>query len=267
MKARRALHFKKVRRRMNDRRQDLLNQLEATAKIPFGPEDFILISFQILYGLPSDLQLRAALHMGERYLPIFEKKQPGSTGARQILGDLDGCFRTERESTPDILDESDSADTTYRSGFMNLLVGYHHRDDPACLTAGACGMISHAIVARAQNVFLADDPVVIRLQKEHDAWWDAWGAVEEELWPPQPESFNQLWQPEHNSSRNVAFDAVYRRKWAYVAEWLRAEAVWTYPEPDDMEAMMRGLKRWESFECCPMWPERTEPESTGDGRT
>ena len=123
-------------------------------------------------------------------------------------------------------------------------------------------MISHAIRARAQNVFLADDPVVVRLQKEHDAWWDAWGGVEEELWPPQPESFHQLAQHEHNPPRNVAFNAVYRREWLHLAEWLRAEAVWEHPEPDDLEAMMRGLKRWEARECCPMGPECTEPEGT-----
>ena len=236
-----------------------MNRLEAAANVPFGTEDFVSITFQLLYGLPMDLQVRAALHTCERYLPIFEKKQPGSTWVRRLLGDLDAWFHAEREGTPDMPDESDSADMAYRSGFTNLLVGYHHRDDPACLTAGVCGMIDHAIHARARNVFLADDPMVIRLEKEHDAWWDAWGGVDENLWPPQPDAMHQLAQPEHNPFRNVAFDAVYRREWLHVTEWLRTEAVWKYPEPDDLNAMMRGLKRWEAHELCPMGPERTGP--------
>jgi hypothetical protein len=75
--------------------------------------------------------------------------------------------------------------------------------------------------------------------------------------PPEPPSFDLLWKPEHNAYDNVAFIAVYRREWQRIAAWLRAEAVWEYPEPDDMDAMMRGLRRWEAHEFYPMGPERT----------
>jgi hypothetical protein len=251
----RPIRRKREKKRMDNRRQDLLNRLEAAAaKKPFVPEDFLSISFQILYGLPTELQLRAACHMCERYLPIYEKKLPGSDWCRQLLGDLDAWFRAEREATPDIPDESDSADTLYHYGFTNLLVAYHYKDDPASLTAGICGTIIHVVHARAQNVFLADNAVAARLEKERDVW----KSIEEEHRPPAPDSFSQLWQPEHSSFDNVAFDAVYRREWLHVAEWLRAEGVWKYPEPDDLDAMMRGLKRWEAHQFCPMGPERTD---------
>jgi hypothetical protein len=246
---------------MHNRRQELLNRLKAAAdKRPPLPEDFLSLCFQVLYGLPAELQLRAAVHMRERYLPIYEMKVPGSTWCRQLLGDLDAWFRADGEATPDGPDDIDSADRMYQAGFTELLSGYRHRDDPACLTAAICGTMLNVIHARAQNVFLADDPVVVRLQKEHDAWWDAWGGVEEDLWPPQPDAMRQLAQPEHNPSRNVAFDAVYRREWLHVAEWLRAETVWQYPEPEDLETMMRGLERWEAHQFLPMGPLRTEPE-------
>lgn len=241
---------------MNTRRHNLLNSLEAAAaKTPLLPEDFLSISFQILYGLPADLQFQAAIHLCGRYLPIYEKKLPSSAWVRLLLADLGAWFHDNRDATPDLPDESDSADALYHAGFTNLLVGYHHRDDPACLTAGVCGTMIHVIHARAQHVFLADDPVVIELEKEDRVWWDTWGHVEEERWPPQPDAMLQLAQPEHNPFKNVAFDAVYRREWMYVAGWMRAQAVDQYPEPEDLDAMTRGQKRWEAREFCPMGPE------------
>ncbi len=251
---------------MDTRRQDLLNRLEVAAKknvrtheeLVVLKDTFIPHIFQIIYGLPEELQFRAAFHMCERYLPIFEKKQPGSTWARQLIGDLDAWFRAERDSTPEIPDEADSADTSYQYGFTNLLVGYHYRDDPACLTAGVCGTILHVVSARARNVFLADDPMVIQFEEEDRAWWATWGDVDQAHWPPQPDAMRQLAQPEHSASDNVAYLAVYSRECLHVVEWLRAEKVWTYPEPNDLDVMMRGLERWKEGECTPLLPERKE---------
>lgn len=243
---------------MDDRRKDLLTQLEAAAeKTPSVPEDFLSLCFQIMYGLPTELQLRAVVHMCERYLPIYETKLPASTWPRQILGDLDAWFRAHEEVTPEGPDDIDSADLHYQAGFSDLLCAYRYRDDPACLTGGICGTMLAAVGARARNVFVADDPVASQLWKEERAWW----GIEEEHRPPEPDSFRQLAQPEHNPVKNVAFIAVYRREWLHVAKWLRAETVWNYPEPDDLDAMMRGLKRWEAHAFYSMWPERTD-EST-----
>ena len=76
----------------------------------------------------------------------------------------------------------------------------------------------------------------------------------------KPPSFDLLWKPEHNAHDNVAFIAVYRREWQRIAAWLRAEAVWQYPEPRDLEAMRRGLERWEAHQFLPMGPERAPEE-------
>ncbi len=259
---------------METRRHDLLSQLEAAAnKSVRTHEDlvtlndaFISLIFQIMYGLPEEFQFRAAFHMCERYLPIFEKKQPHSTWARQLLGDLCAWFRAEVDSTPEIPDDSDSADTSYQYGFTNLLVGYHYRDDPACLTAGVCGMILHVVSARAQNVFLADDPIAARIEQEKAAYHrmkdahhrneDGSYREDEEDYPPEPQYFCDLWKPEHSASDNVAYLAVYCRECLHVAEWLRAEEVWKYLEPVDLDAMMRGYERWEEGECTPLLPER-----------
>jgi len=122
---------------MEDRRKDLLNQLEAAAhKTPRVPEDFLSLCFQIMYGLPMELQLRAAFHRYERYLPIHEAKWPGITWPRQVLADLDAWFRAEGEATPDEPDDVDAADLKYQATFTDLLCASRYRDDPACLTAG-----------------------------------------------------------------------------------------------------------------------------------
>jgi hypothetical protein len=267
---------------MENRRQDLLNQLEAATKKPVRTDDdlvslnheFHSLGFQILYGLPEELQFRAAFHSCERYLPIFEKKQPGSTWVRQLLGDIDAWHRAEGDATPDGPDESDSADTHYHCGFTDLLVGYRYRDHPACLTAGVCGMIIHVVWARAGNVFLADDAIAARIEQEEDAFRrmkDAYYLTEdgtyrdeEEDGPREPKYFHDLLKPEHSAFDNVAFQAVYCRECLHVVEWLRAEEVWKYPEPNDLDAMRHGLKRWEECECTFLTPTYVERGNTLD---
>lgn len=256
---------------MENRRHNLLNQLEAAAaKEPFVPEDFTSISFQIMYGLPTEFQLRAALHMCARYLPIFETKWPDVTWCRQLIGDLDAWHRAEGEALPAVPDEADSAETSYYFSFVYLLCGYHDKDDPVVLSAGVCGTIFRTVCARAINVYLADDAIAARIGKEKDAFYrmkddyyrneDGTYREDEEDGPQEPKHFYDLWNPEHQRHLNVAYDAVYRREWRHVVNWLRAEEVWQYPEPDDLDAMMRGLKRWENHEFYPMGPERKEPE-------
>jgi len=215
-----------------------------------------------MYGLPWELQIRGACYACERYLPIFEAKWGGVSWPRQLLGDVDAWHRMHGRGTEDAPEEADSADGSYLFCFDFLLSAYHHQDDPVSLTAGSCGPMGYAAHARARNVWLADDPEAARIEKEESAHY----RIDEEYRPPKPRSFDELWKPEHNVYDNVAFIAVYRREWAIIAAWLRAEAVWQYPEPD-LDAMMRGLERWEAHEFYPMGPERTEPESGEDGQT
>jgi len=241
---------------MDARRQNLLKNLEeaaASAAPTRLSEECSAICFQAMYGLPWELQIRAACSMCERYLPIFETKWPGVTWPRVLLGDVEGWHRVKGRGTPDTPDEADSADGAYLFCFDFLLCAYHHKDDQMSLTAGACGAMGYAAYARADHVWLADDPVAVRIEKEKDAYY----RIEEEHRPPEPPSFDDLWKPEHSPYHNVAFMAVHRREWAHVAAWLRAEAVWQFPEPKDLDAMMQGLRQWEAHQFLPMGPLRT----------
>jgi hypothetical protein len=257
---------------MATRRLDLLTQLIETAA-SMAPENLSstcdTLAFQIMYGLPWELQIRAACFMCECYLPIFEAKRPSEKWPREILRDVDAWHRVNGRGTEDVPEGADSADSAYLFCFDFLLSAYHHKDDPVSLTSGCCGAMGYAAYARAINVYLADDAIAARIEQELDAYHrkedayyrneDGTYRIEEED-RPKPAYFYDIWKPEHNRSLNVAYDAVYRREWRHVAEWLRSEAVWQYPEPDDLDAMMRGLKRWESHEFYPMGPERTESE-------
>jgi hypothetical protein len=243
---------------METRRQELLKRLEEKT-VSVAPESLYNecapICFQVVYGLPWELQIRAACHMCERYLPVFEAKWPGVAWPRQLLADVDAWHRVHGRGRPDCPDEADSADGAYYFCFDHLLSAYHHKDDPVSLTAGSCGTMAEAAYASADNVWLADDPVAARIEKEQSAYH----RIEEEERPPEPPSFDLLWKPEHNAHDNVAFIAVYRREWQRIAAWLRAEAVWQYPEPGNLEAMRRGLERWEAHQFLPMGPERADP--------
>jgi hypothetical protein len=89
---------------MDTRRRDLLKKLEeAAASVPAkgSSHDCGAICFQVMYGLPWELQLRAAGFMMERYLPIFEVKHPGVTWTRQIIEDIEGWHRVKGVATPD----------------------------------------------------------------------------------------------------------------------------------------------------------------------
>lgn len=258
---------------METRRHELLKTLDETAASAEAiglSSKCKTIGFQIMYGLPWELQIRAACVMCEHYLPIFEAKWPSEKWPREILRDVDAWHRVNGRGTERIPEEADSADSAYLFCFDFLLSAYHHKDNPTSLTAGSCGAMGYAAYARARNVWLADDAIAARIEKEKDAYHrmknahhrneDGSYREDEEDYPPEPEYFYDLWKPEHNSSHNVAFMAVYRREFQRIAAWLRSEAVWQYPEPDDMDAMMRGLARWKDHDFLPMGPERAEGE-------
>jgi hypothetical protein len=236
---------------------------EAAASVPAESlsHDCGTICFQLMYGLPWELQLRAACFMSERYLPIFEAKKPGVTWPRQILQDVEGWHRVKGRGTPDTPEGADMADRIYTFCFDALLSAYDNKAYPPSLTAGTCCAIAQAAFARAENVWVADDPVGALIWEKTREYY----RTEEECRPSEPPfSYEQEYDPEHQTYDNVAFVAVYRREWARAAAWLNAEAVWQYPEPEDLDAMMRALQLWNDHHHLPMGPERADPTIVPD---
>ena len=78
---------------MEKRRLELLKKLEVTLTQDLEPEDFLSVCYQILYGLPWELQIQAASAALERYLPIFAAKCPDQAWPQQLLNDVDAWHR------------------------------------------------------------------------------------------------------------------------------------------------------------------------------
>lgn len=251
---------------MTARRQELLDKLEAAAATAMPErlaDDCRAICFQILYALPPELQIRAASSMLQRYLPIFEKKQPSLTWARRILEDPDGWNGPVWSRVkPDYPDGADSADTDYCGAFGPFFNARQYKVDPVRLAANASDTMADVAQARARNVWLADDPEAARIEREEDAFYAVWRELPPEEQTDPPTHFKELESPAHGRYYNAAFIAVYRREWAIVAAWFRAEAVWQYPEPEDLDAMMQALAQWQARNFLPMgatWEELGYP--------
>lgn len=239
---------------MSMRRHDLLKRLEeavATVAVESMFGEASTICFQVMYGLPWELQIRAACSACERYLPIFERKWPGVSWPRFLLGDVDAWHRREGRGRPPVADKVDSADAAYYFCFDYLLSAYHYKQDQVSLAAGSCGAIAEAAYATANNTWIDDDPVGAHIEEKMLEYT----SMDEEHRPSEPPfSYEQQYDPAHDRYGNAAFVAVYRREWVAAAAWLRAEAVWQQPEPKDLKAMARGLKRWEDHQFLPMGP-------------
>jgi hypothetical protein len=234
---------------METRRQELLRKLEeaaATAVPDRRAADCKAICFQILYGLPLELQIRAAGCMLLRYLPIFEMKQPSFTWAREFLDDPDGWLGRWSREWPDDPNDADSADKQYLGAFVPFHYARKFKGDPVRLTANVCCSMADVANARARNVWLADDPEAARIEREEEAYYAAWREIPGDAPPDPPAVCKELETPAHGRYFNAAFIAVYRREWSHVAKWLGTEAVWQYPELQDLDAMMRALAHWQS---------------------
>ncbi len=251
---------------MDTRRLELLDRLEAAAATAMPDrlaDDCRAICFQIVYRLPPELQIRAAGCMLQRYLPIFEKKQPNLTWPRQVLEDPDGWNVRWSHECPDYPEGADPADRHYWGAFDALFDARHYKDDPVRLAANASDTMARVAQARARNVWLADDPEAARIEKEEDAFWALHQEYRPDAPPPDPPAlFKELESPAHGRYHNAAFIAVYRREWCVVAAWLRSEAVWQYPEPEDLDTMMQALANWQARGFLPMgatWEELGYP--------
>lgn len=251
---------------MTSRRHELLDRLEtaaATMPVEGLTNDCRAICFQILYRLPPDLQIQVASSMLRRYLPIFEQKQPSLTWPRQVLEGPDRWYGRWSQEWPEYLEGIDPADRHYWGAFDPFINACRYKDDPVRLAANACDTLADVAQARARNVWLADDPEAARIKREEDAFWTLHQEYQPDAPDPDPPAlFKELESPAHGRYYNAAFIAVYRREWGVVASWLRAEAVWQYPEPEDMDAMMQALAGWQARDFLPMgatWEELGYP--------
>lgn len=207
------------------RRKKLLEQLSKTeVGIDWG--SILDGYFRLLYGLPIKIQIGIACFMMYRYLPIFEKNQPEITWPRQLLKNVAKWVEENERCIPDYGTFQFPADSAFRSSFDGLLDAYYYRTNPYKLTSGCIYAIQFAINARRSNVWAADDPEAVEIDKS---------ALD------NPEIYLA---PERLPSRNVAAIAVVQREWQEVAKWLINEQIWTYTDTVNLEDMEQKLEYW-----------------------
>lgn len=239
---------------MSIRRRELLQRLTETiagAATSSALGDCAALCFQVMYGLPWEVQLGIARFMGEHYLPILEAKQPSVRWARALIEDVPGWYAAQGRAVPDEPESLDSADAAYMFYVASILYAYQFRSNQGSLTAACCCAITHVVHARALNVWVADDPEGVLLQ---DKIMEL-GRTGEPYPESGPFAAGRLFAPEHQPHNNVAYVAVARREWTRVSQRLSGETVVEPPEPDDIGAVARALERWRDHEFLLMKPE------------
>ena len=230
--------------------QNIARMTQGTLK-PISWDTCSRLCFQSMYGLPWELQLRAACFIMGHYLRIFETKWPEAAWARTLINNVPDWHEQHGREVPDSPGHLDLADAAYMFCFDAVLFAYHYRDDLAVLAAASCCAISHAIQARSLNIWVADDPKGTFLQSKYMDL-DHTGEV---YTPTGPLCAERRISLKHQPENNVAYVAVARREWSKMSAWLTAEAVGDHVDLGDPDVVARALKRWEEHEFLLMWPE------------
>lgn len=213
------------------RRAALVDRMAAEARHSDG--NVSVTCFEILCGLPAETQIAAAVASMRRFLPLYERMRPGSTGPRRVLDDPAAWVEAHGRATPLEHDPAPLAESAFDMAFDGLLIAVAHGDDPYSLTSGCSYAIGMAVGARANVVWMADEPSVIEVF---------------ELEPPPPVHPNPL--------DNVAWVAVTAREWGVVADWLRRPEVIEGADPIAPERIAAMVETWISHEEIVVVPRR-----------
>jgi hypothetical protein len=201
------------------RRAALIDRMEVEARR--ADRSVSTTCFEILCGLPFDTQIAAAVAPMKRFLPLYERMQPGTAEPRRALDDPAAWLAANGRASPLEHDPAPLAESAFAMAFDGLLIALAYGADAYSLTSGCSYAIRMAVVARADAVWMADEPSVIEL-------------FEAEA-PPHavPSPFD-----------NVAWTAVSAREWGLVASWLRRPEVVSGAEPIAPEQLAMLVSAW-----------------------
>ncbi|MBI1925452.1 hypothetical protein HYR99_14520 [Candidatus Poribacteria bacterium] len=189
------------------------------------------ICFSLLYGIPSDTQVRLACTMISRYLPIFKARWPAITWPEHILNGMEQWIEQFGREVPEEPDAVNPADAAFLFCFDALLLALVYRTHHAILTSSCVAAINSAITARAANVWSADDPEAVKM-------WEAHGYC-----------------PGRSLVENSAAVAVTEGEWRVVAKWLSDEEGKTLPNEVNLDEVEQALAHWKQHEMLLMMPE------------
>ena len=184
--------------------------------------------FRVLYGLPPEIQIEVARYMTARFLPVYRVHHPSVRWPEVILLGVDQYFSATGPGLPDEPEASLGGD----AAFYNCLYGlsdawsYAKENNLPRVTPACCTILIWAVAARASNVWYADDPEAVQAWIDNDS---------EALIG-------------RTTRHNVASQAVRKREWLIVADWLEEYGVGSHPDTEDAERE-EVLVWWKDREC------------------
>lgn len=201
------------------RRATLVERMEAEARRV--DRKVSSTCFEILCGLPIDTQIAAAVLVMKRFLPLYERMRPGSTGPRRALDDPKAWLEEHGRASPLEHDPAPLAESAFAMAFDGLLIALAYDTDPYALTSGCTYAIRMAVAARADAVWMADEPLAVEM-------------FELEALPPV----------RLNPFDNVAWIAITAREWLLVVDWLRQPEVIESVDPVPPDQIAAFLETW-----------------------
>jgi hypothetical protein len=192
--------------------------------------------FRLLFGLPAQVQLELALTTTRRFLPIFRANHPEDSPEvawpETVLSDLDAYYREHGVEVLDAPEKDAGGDASFWYALYALLdaVSYANQDNVHKVTPACCTALIWAVGARAANVRYADDSEAVRAFESGDREALAGRSMH----------------------HNVASQAVKKREWLLVADWLEEHQVGDYPEAGDVDEAEREkwFEWWQDREFC-----------------
>lgn len=207
----------------------LLAQLAGTSILPVQLDERL---YRILFGLPFDVQLEAALLPCRRYLPIYEAHHPGEMLPARVLADPVAWHAAHGEEIPGLLVNRDLADPRFDFALHALLFGCHHPEHSAVVSSQLCLAVRNAIFARAENAWAADEPD--RAQQERRSPGGRYSLFDSVLYAP-----------------------ILRREWEVILAALEPHVA-GQPDEVDLAALEDGLARWRRNQHLYLGPEDFE---------
>lgn len=182
------------------------------------------LCFKCIYGLNSIIQIELCKTTMARYLPIFEYRNSEIVSPREVISNVGDWVDRHGTSFKYPNGISNEADIMFLYSIVSLLTAYRYRDNKNLITSSCACCISHAIDARGDNVWIADDP-------EGVAMWQS-GKL----------------SPGHSVLENAAYIAVVAREWTEFVSILLRMNVPSLPDTVDILTMDLAFNEWKRNE-------------------
>jgi hypothetical protein len=192
--------------------------------------------FRTMYCLSGVFQLKIAVKIVGRYLPVFQSRCPTVTWPKDILENLALWVATNDRSIPE--HETDHpGDSHFLSSLDGLVLAQAYRANPLILTSSCVCAIENEIAARMDNVWFADDPEAYAVMKA--TYWSETGELDIREYQEGVKEFQG-----RSVCESAPALAVRDREWSIVLSSIKAHVGKPSRQKRDKEAMERDLMTW-----------------------